>query len=200
MSDYDNFKDRKKEYIDRLEQVLQGLHVGDCIAFIKNKRKHILKIIQLQLSPNIEDIKISACGVVWQGGFKSMDGKIINSTTNKSAAGYSVIPETLQGIAYGVVPSEDNESDWPTNQRGQTLGDYEDEFAGTNYIAYYSSKYPLVLDKFVHTNTVNFGDDVLEFCIIDEAIYYMFVRDLTNFEYVNTHTDKSIVGRYNMEP
>jgi len=200
MADYDNFKDRKKEYIDRLRQVLQGLHVGDCIAFIKNKRKHILKITKLQLSPNIEDIKISACGVVWQGGFYSMDAKIVDSTTSKSAAGYSVNPNELDGIAYGVVPSAENESDWPSDSRGCSIGDLQDEFDGTNYIAYYSSKYPLVLDTFVHTNTVNFEDDVLEFCIINEDIYRMYIRDLTNFKYVNSHSGSTIVRGYTMQP
>ena len=201
MSDYDNFKGIKREYVDRLKYVLQNLHSGDCIAFIKNKKKHILKIMQVQLSPNIEDIKILAYGVVWQGGYFSMDAKIVNSTTNKSAAGYSLDPNDLRGIAYGVTddPSR-NETWWPTSQNGFPLSVYQDEFSTTNYIAYYSSKYPLVLDKFVHTNTVNFEDDVLEFCIIDEDVYNMFVRNLTNFTYVNSHSVVCPVQFYLMQP
>lgn len=206
MSDYVNFKSEKTKYINKLKTTLQGLHIGDCIAFIKNKRKHVLRITNIVLSTvaNAEDAKIEAQGVVWQGGCFSIDGILIDTANNKSAGGYSVGTGD-RGTAYGPSSSDTDsgETSWPYSPKGVTVGDLEDEYPAVNYIAYYSSQYPIVIDKLVHTNTATFTDDVLEFCVIDPAVYE-WVLNMMNFTYTWTGLDGghriSPVIRYHMMP
>ena len=206
MSEYDNFKPEKTAYINKLKTTLQGLHIGDCIAFIKNKRKHVLRITNIVLSTaaNAEDAKIEAQGVVWQGGWFSIDAITIATVNgiNTSAGGYRSNTGTARGWLIHPNPSGD-EASWPQSEKGVGIGTLEDEFASVNYIAYYSANYPIVIDKLVHTNTATFTDDVLEFCVIDPAVYE-WVLNMMNFRYTWTtsggSTKTAPVTRYHMMP
>lgn len=155
------FNSSKLSHEQYIDQVISGITPGTHIAFVKGIKKHILKV--QRVTPTMhDDIEITACGIVYQRGIFSIDGVAING--NKSAAGFNVDG----GYANSIFDIPETNSLW------------EDEMNNINYMAVYSTHYPLTLKNLLHTKTTNHEDDIRELREISSSQFNTVINILTN--------------------
>lgn len=143
------FNDTHVDYNNKIKAVLHdinyrlGLGQKVYIGFIKNDTKYVLDVKGISIGPKLEDATLTASGVVWKGGYISMDGVDVDSGFSRA------------GFASNVAISS---SDIGT-------GTWDDEINTATYFAVYSPDVPIVINNFIHTSTVDFSDDILELCL-----------------------------------
>lgn len=160
METYATYKDDRGKHISDLTNIVHDLAVGKYIAFIKNGMKYVLRIESITRSNNNTEISITASGIVWKGGFASIDG--IDVGSERSAANYHL----AGGEPHRLVDWSD--TDWKT------------EGHDSSYFSIYSKLKPLTIQNLFHTGTSDFSDDVLEFCTLADNDFSKVVESFSS--------------------
>lgn len=105
------------------------------------------------------DVQLTTSGIVWEGGYFSMDG--VDVRDGRSAANFDVS---------ACIPSMDT-------------GAWYDEMTYTTYIAAYSREYPLVIKGLIQDGTASFVDDMWEVIQIDETTFYSIIANISQYMY-----------------
>ena len=162
MNTYQTYKNDRSSHIRDVGDIISHLSAGTYIAFIKNSMKYVLCIKTINTSNNNTEASITAKGIVWKGGYNSIDGINIQGS-NHSIANYNLPAINV----------------WGGTSESVSIPNWREELSASSYFAIYSDLKPLSLQNLFHTNSSNFTDDILEFCTLAEEEFNMIIRCFT---------------------
>ena len=154
---YDVYNANKVKYAQAVVQVASSISVNQCIAFVKDGKKYILKIAAVRALPTVPDANILAMGVCIEGGIFSVDGITVDNINGKSAGGFD------SSRSYLTLTDEE----------------WNIEMTYASHFEIFTTTAPLVIQGIMQANSVKMSDDMWELIEMDSTDFTNIMKKLT---------------------